>query len=288
MKRVLLLLIAVSFSLFVCLQITNGQSLSLTPLWETDSIFGTPESAVYDSLRECIYVSNYNSESGFRAIQDTLKDEFISKVDLQGNVLGLKWVEGLLGPTGIAIFGNKLYAVERGSLAEIDIPSATIENRYPIPDFGFPNDIVISDQGIIYISDSEKNCIYRFIGNTVELWLQDSLIAGPNGLCIDGQNLIIGNSNENSLISASLLDRSVQVIAQHVSSIIDGIVRYKDVYITTSKTDISATDLPGNTVKLMSAGNQNEWYADFAFIEEQKILVFPTLFTKRVAAFHIE
>jgi hypothetical protein len=38
----------------------------------------------------------------------------------------------------------------------------------------------------------------------------------------------------------------------------------------------------------MSAGNPDVWYADFAFIPNQRILVFPTLYTKRVVAFRID
>jgi DNA-binding beta-propeller fold protein YncE len=282
------IIIPVFLSLFFCFQLANGQTIKLIPAWESDTIFDTPESAVYDSINNCIYIGNFNDEGGFRRREDTLKNEFISKIDLQGNILELKWIDGLFGPTGIAIFEDKLFAVERGFLTSMDIPTGTIEYRYPIPDFGFPNDIVIDDQGIIYISDSEKNCIYHFSGKKVEIWLQDSLISGPNGLCIDGQNLIIGNSNENNLLSVSLADKKVTVIAKNTSKIVDGIMLYNDHFIISGRTKIVITDLSGMTNELIDSNNQEEWYADFDLVPDRQMLVIPTLFSNRVVAFRIK
>ncbi|MFI1771913.1 hypothetical protein [Thalassobellus citreus] len=58
---------------------------SIEFLWETDSVFKTPESALYDETRQVIYVSNVN-------LNPRKKDEngFISKLDKNGNITELE------------------------------------------------------------------------------------------------------------------------------------------------------------------------------------------------------
>jgi sugar lactone lactonase YvrE len=266
----------------------SAQEVRLTPVWETDSLFGTPESAAYYSLHNCIYISNFNDQGGFRKKPDTIRNEFISKIDPDGNIIALHWVDSLLGPTGIAIFKDKLYIVERGYLTLINIDKHAIEKRIPIPGYGFPNDIAIGPEGTIYISDSERNCIYRFTGNEIECWLRDSLFAGLNGLLVDGQRLIVGNSNENTLLTVNLADKSVTVMAKNVNVIVDGIILYNNHMLTSGKAKIVSTNTEGKTDVIAEAANENEWYADFYLIQNKNLLVVPTLFTNRVVAFRIE
>jgi hypothetical protein len=281
------------YSIAVCfllnfMNLLKSQDIQLIPVWETDSVFFTPESATYDSIRDCIYISNFNDQGGFRDKNDTLHNEFISKIDRNGKLIALHWTDGLFGPTGIAIYKDKLYAVERGFMAKIDIASHSIDKRYPIPNFGFPNDIAIAPDKTIYISDSEKNCIYRFAGDKIECWLEDRLFAGINGLFLEGQQLIVGNSNENSLLSVNITNKKVTVIATNVNKIVDGITLFKDHYITSGRTKMASTDEEGKTTELIEAGNQKEWYADFDFVRNIQMLVVPTLFTNRVIAFGIK
>ena len=67
-------------------------------LWQTDSVFKTPESCVFDAVRNQIYVSNVN-------MNPRKKDNngFISSIG-QDSKLNLKWVTGLNAPKGMGIY----------------------------------------------------------------------------------------------------------------------------------------------------------------------------------------
>jgi hypothetical protein len=264
-----------------------GQTIRLMPAWETDSLFSMPESAAFDSINNCIYISNFNDEGGFRKKEDTLRNEFISKIDCEGNIIELNWVDGLYGPTGIALLKERLYAVERGFVAIVDISTGSIQDRIAIPDFGFPNDIAVAPDGIMYISDSERNCIYRFDGQKIEHWLSNSLFTGINCLYVDGDYLIVGNSGINTMLRVNFSTRQVSIMAKNALKFADGIARFGNEFIVAGETRIAQIDTTGSPTGLIDADNSHEWYADFYLIGDQNLLIVPTLFTNRVVAFRI-
>ena len=86
-----------------------------------------PESVVYDPARKILYISNLDQYG-------TPGSQCISKVSPDGELLEPCWVQGLVNPTGLAIYQDKLLVVERKNVAEIDLESGHIENRYQVPD----------------------------------------------------------------------------------------------------------------------------------------------------------
>ena len=182
----------------------TDNNIKLSKIWESESVFMTPESVVFDSLRNCLYVSNFNDKGGFRKRADTISDECISKVDLDGNVIEMRWVDNLLGPCGITIFKDTLYAVERNCLTLINIDKHSIIKRISIDNSDFLNDLAIDKNGNIYVSDTGDNgIIYKITNCEVNVWLQDTLLHNTNGLYMDNDNLIIGNQGNATLLSVS-------------------------------------------------------------------------------------
>lgn len=133
---------------------TASFGFSQTPefVWETDSLFDKPESAVYDVKKQVIYVSNING-------QYCTKDGngFISRVDLDGNILELNWVTGLNSPQGLALHGNKLYVADVDEIMEIDVDQEKIINKYKIDGAKFLNDAASDKSGNIFVSDCKWN-----------------------------------------------------------------------------------------------------------------------------------
>jgi predicted secreted protein len=244
------------------------------------------ESAVYDSARGFIYISNVKF-TGIGEKDFTIFNECISQIDIDGNIHNIRWIDSLLGTTGITIFNDRLYAVERGFLAEIDIRNQKIIRRYPIPDFGFPNDIAFEKNGFAYITDSEKNCIYRFDGKTIEKWLSDSLFTGINGLYMILDTLIVGNHGKNNMFKVALKDKTVVTMARNAVVFVDGIAPFNHEFIITGGKKIKIIDNNGNSIELMDSNNENEWYGDFYFIQSKDLLIVPTLFTNKVVAFKL-
>ena len=59
------------------------------------------------------------------------------------------------------VYNDILYVIERGNITLINIEEGIIEKRIPIMNTGSLIDLVIDENGDVYISDSGKGCIYR-------------------------------------------------------------------------------------------------------------------------------
>jgi hypothetical protein len=285
MKKFLITVIMFSF-LIQSLSFSQT-NIRLSKLWEVDSVLMTPESVVFDSLRNCLYVSNFNDKGGFRNNTDTIFDECISRVDLQGNVTELRWVDNLIGPTGITIFKDTLYVVERGCLTKINIEKRSIIKRIPITGVGFLNDIVIDNNGDIYISNSGEGAIYKVAGNKSRLWLKDTILQNCNGLYIDSGKLIIGNQGNVNLIAILMADKSTNVLGTDISKGIDGIKKYRQYYIVSWQYDIFMVDERGNSQVILNTSAGSNWNADFELIESKDIIIVPTLLSNKLVAYKI-
>jgi streptogramin lyase len=92
----------------------------------------------------------------------------IAWIGLDGRMDNLRRVSGLKNPTDLAVVGDRIYAVERRSIAEIDIPQAKATGRYAIPEARLPNDIAAAADGSLCITDSKRAAIYRLSAGVVE------------------------------------------------------------------------------------------------------------------------
>ena len=94
-------------------------------VWETEKIFELPESVIYDSTNDVLYVSNI-TDHPFK------KDGtgYISKIGVDGNIIEKKWIDKLNAPKGLTISKDKLYIADVDELVEVDIASAKITNKF--------------------------------------------------------------------------------------------------------------------------------------------------------------
>jgi len=258
---------------------------SVKKAWETTKAFLIPESAAYDPVRDVIYVSNYD---GYNRSRKEGK-QFISKVSLEGKIEELKWVEGVFNPTGLVVFGDKLYAAEVRSLVEIEINSGQVVNRFSAPGSIFLNDVAIDDSGNIYISDSAKHMIYRFSDGQFEEWLKGDDIKNPNGLHVHDNQLIVGNNGDNCLKSINLSDKKISILVNLGPGIIDGIKSDKDGNFIVSHWGgkIFRISPTGHVTKLLDTTASKINSADFEYILEKNLIIIPTFFDNRVIAYQI-
>lgn len=253
--------------------------------WKTTKAFMMPESTVYDSVRDVIYVSNYDGYNRSRK-EGT---QFISKVTMNGKIEELKWITGVFNPTGLAIFQDRLYAAEIRSLVEIDLNSGQIVNRYPAPGSVFLNDIAIDESGNIYISDSAKHMIYRFADGQFEEWLKGDKIRNPNGLHVHENQLIVGNNGDNCLKSVNLTDKKMSTIVKFGPGIIDGVKSDKDGNFLVShwQGKLYRVTQEGKITKLLDTTAPEINEADFEYILEKNLIIIPTFFDNRVIAYQV-
>jgi len=281
-KKTLTLLMTLMYMVSVSAKIS---SVELKQIWATESSLMIPESVIYDPVDSVIYVSNIDGDP-------LLADGagFISKLNSEGEITQLKWITGLNAPKGMGIFNRNLFVSDLTEIVEINIIENKITNKYPVPEAKLLNDIAIDTLGNIFISETSRgnDSIYRLSGGELDKWHNSEFIQRPNGLLIDGDNLVVGSSGTKNIVQLSIVNNEL-VRKIKVNSIIDGIVRidaerlifsdwYGKIFLLENFTDVS---LIKDTIHL----KQNA--ADIFFVEELGLLLIPTFFDNRIIAYEI-
>jgi sugar lactone lactonase YvrE len=257
------------------------QHQDLRKVWELTRTFKFPESVQYDRKRDMLYVSNFFNQG----------NEFISRVKPDGTVQDLEWVTGLDRPTGLYLAGDLLYVIERGNLVEIDVATGEIANRYPIPEPGFPNDVTGDpESGAIYITDSQRHRVYRFVDGEFEVWMEGGGLAGPNGIYLDGGRLLVGCSGDGCVRSVGLGDKKVEtLVCLGAGSVMDGLR-------SDGRGNFIVSDFNGRAFLVTPAGEKTEllntsargiFCADLEYVSGRELLVVPTLNDNRLVAYEL-
>jgi len=255
---------------------------SLAEAWISPPLFGAPESAAYDAERELLYVTNYY----FSPAGGT---EVVSQVGLDGRMVNARWITGLEHPTGIAVRGELVFFVERRSLTEADRETGEIVERHAFPDPGFPNDVAFDEAGAAYVSDGQQGRIYRFAGESVEVWYEGLPGFQPNGLFARGGELYVGDSGLGSIVAIDLESRALRLVAHlGLGAIVDGLQVGEDGTVLT--TDYGGGRLfrftpDGGRTVLLDASRSRLHLADFAWLPDRGLLVFPTLVDGHLRAY---
>ena len=234
---------------------------TISKLWESEAVFETSESVLYDKERNCLYISNFDQFN----VSNPAKQQYISKITLDGQIEHLKWVDSINNPLGMTMYNGNLFVAERNSIAEIDPETATVIRKIEIPGSVFLNDIAIDKKGDIFISDSRKNVIWKVGKSEIEEWLTGDEILDPNTIYIAGNKLLFGNSGDSYLKSADLKTKEINKIAKFPEGFIDGIRIYDDENYLVSlwRGKIYKVSLTGNTELIFHTQNLGEFTADF-------------------------
>jgi len=266
----------------------------LTKVWETGTVFLTPESVLYDEKRDILYVTSFDNRYNPTNTDETLFTGFISKVKVSGEIENLHWITKLNAPCGVCIYKDRLYTVERGFLTEIDINEGKILKRYRIEGSEFLNDIIVDDNGYIYMSDTSpsapiKSRIYRFREGKSELWEGSDAIYRANGLFIYNKGLLVGNSGDGFLKSIALKDKKITAVISLGAGIIDGIrVDNKGNFLVSHWEGLVYLISPeGKVIKILDTLKDMVNTADFEFIKKKNLLIIPTFMGNKIVAYRL-
>jgi len=254
---------------------------SLKKVWATEKKLATPESVIYSKKEDVLFVSNINGAP-------TEKDGngFISKISTEGKVISLKWASGLHAPKGMGIYKNKLYVTDIDQLVEIDIKNGKILKTYKGKKARFLNDVAIGKDGTVYVSDMKNNTIYYLKEGKFDIWLMVGNLFQPNGLLIEGNNLLVGCMNY--VVSVDLLTKHVRTFITETGSI-DGLVKNgEDQYIISDWSgNVHAINKTSPKLKILSTESDNVNAADIEYIKSKKLLIVPTFFDNRIMAYKV-
>ncbi len=272
-----MMLAAVCLSLAAC----GGQTGTLESEWSTPDTLKTPESIKFDPDRGHIYVSNINGKS-----TDKDNNGFISRLSLDGEIIDLKWIEGLSAPKGMAIVGNRLYVTDINQLVEADLEKGEITRRYDAEGSEFLNDAAADDSGNVYVSDMSADIIYKLEKGVMTAWLREDWLDHPNGLFFSDGRLYIGCSGFIRAVDTAT-GETAETIDTGFS--IDGLV-------PDGKGGFIASDWSGKTVRIDREGNQEVILdtssegvnsADIEYIAQMSLLIIPTFGDNRAVAYKL-
>jgi hypothetical protein len=282
-----LILSAVALSLSVPLPAAEPNLI-----WEATG-FQSPESAIYDEVRDVIYVSNLATR-GKEAIPG---DGFISKLSPSGQIIDLKWVTGFDNPKGVTLANGRLYVGDDKDLVEIDLNAGQIVARYePADGPGNFNDVTADSAGNVYVCSGRLHTVFRLQDGRFEPWvkLDRDQTGGINGLRAEADRLLLGgwtlkdaNGEEQlgHLSTVDLATKSVGRIGHQPISRIDGIepdgqggYTVTD-WVTGQVSTVTADGVPAT---LMTLGQGT---ADHEYIIAQQMLIMPSMLDGIVRAF---
>lgn len=179
--------------------------------------FSTPESVRWDEIRDVYWVSNINGNPNQKD-----NNGFIARMRPDGTVDSLRFIAGgangvtLNAPKGMAMQGDTLWVSDIDMVRAFDAnsgaPLASVDLRRLRA--VFLNDVVIGDDGAVYITDTGirfdsrgnmtkpgRDRVFRVEGGTASLALDADALGGPNGLAWDGGRgrFVIGPFSDRNL-----------------------------------------------------------------------------------------
>ncbi len=272
------------------LLVTAASAAGPKLLWETKGL-AQPESVTYDPVTEVLYVSNING-----AVMQRDGNGFITRLKPDGTIMERKWVTGLNAPTGIAVRDRTLYVADIDELVEINAASGRVTKRHKANGAIFLNDLAIAEDGTVYVTDTPMNTIWRLKDGKFEPWLANDDLAGPNGVIVQGDKLIIASfgqmpSSGQEQVLAGLM--TVTIEDQTVAPLgkgkpvgnLDGLLEVADgVYLVTdwAAGALYRIDRKGKVDQLI---NLNQGSADLMYVPASKTVLIPMMLDNTLAAY---
>jgi len=259
----------------------------LTKVWESDTTLRTPESVLYSSKENVLYVSNIDGKA------DELDGSgFISKVSLDGKITNLRWTSGLHAPKGMGIHKNRLYVTDVYRLVAINIENGQAEKTWDaVPQAGaFLNDVTIDKVGTVYVSDNRNNKIYRLKDEKWEVWMDGDQLGSPNGLLAVGTDkLLIGSGKLGALQSIDLKTKAITKLAEGMAAT-DGIEPEgkKNYFVSDWNGQVFHVTPDGKAQQVLDTRAEKVNSADIAYINRQQLLIVPTFFKNKLVAYKWE
>lgn len=273
MKPILAAL-CVTLSLFA-----GAQKHSLKLLWQTDSIVAVPESVLPDTKNNVLYISLINGEPW---TADGVGG--IARLNTDGTGYDSTFITGLNAPKGMGLYNNRLYAADINEVAVIDIASKKIEKRIAIDGASGLNDITVTDNGVVYVSDSKTAKVWRIENDQPTLYLEN--LDGVNGLKAVKNDLYIASGKNFLKADAAKKLSPVTELPQPG----DGVepVGNGDFLVSAWSGYIFYVSAKGKIDTLLETAAQKKNTADIGYDPVKKIVYVPTFFARSISAYQLQ
>lgn len=268
-------------------------AVTAEPVWKIEGFDG-PESALYDSKRNLIYVSNVSGSPIEKNGQG-----YIAKLNPEGGLIEKKWVSDLDAPKGMALVDSTLYVTDIDLLVAINVDTGKVSATYPVAGAKFLNDAVAAPDGRLFVSDMFTDTIHTLSGEKLEIFVQDEELTGPNGLLIEGDKLVVapwGKIKEGFETETPGHLKTVDLSSKKISSLGAGTpVGHLDGVEPDGSGAYLVTDwMAGGLYRIKPSGEAellldlNQGSADLGIIAEKKLAIVPMMNDGSVVAYRIK
>lgn len=254
------------------------QEPELTLLWETSEELTTNESVLYDEASGTIYVANIEGDPVEKDGEGS-----ISIISQEGEIIEQEWISGLNAPKGMGIHDDKLYVTDIDELVEINIAEASVSDTYPVEGAAFLNDVAVSD-GKVYFSDSETGKIHLLEDGEVSTFAEEQ--EGINGLQTDSDGTLYGL--DGSGLKQYSSDGSADVLNDVVTGGDGLIILGDDTYLASRWQGEIWLIEDDEEFKLLDTKEEESNTADIGYIASENMVLVPTFFKNKVAAYQLE
>jgi enoyl-CoA hydratase/carnithine racemase len=293
-KRKLSFALAIGLFSATALHTAHAEEVNATPSlsqqWETEG-FSWPESVLAIPGHEWLYVSNVNEgEPGF-----------VSRITRDGKIDQLKWVDGITTATGMGYYDGKIYVADQTQIQVIELESGKLLAPIPATEAKALNDIAITKDGKILVSDVLSGSIHTVSDGKVIPWAKFEEAVLPNGVEIQGDDLIIGNMGTTlkqdmrtltedeygALYRVNIADQSIELVEPTLKTgAYDGVVAYQDAILASNPFNGQLMYVANGKKTLLLDGVEGG-IADIGMDTENDVLYAPMLFTGKVVAYQL-
>jgi len=256
----------------------NAQKHKLVQLWATDAVVATPESVLADTKDHKLYVSLIDGGPW-----DADGKGGIGRLTDMGTQYDSLWFTGLSAPKGLGFHRNKMYVADISDVVVIDVSSAKQIRKIPVEGASGLNDITVTEDGIVYVSDSKTSKVWKLKDEKPTLYLDS--VKGANGLKAVKDDLYYA---QGSALMKADAKKQITRIAD-VGQGIDGIepVGNGDFLVTSWSGYIFYVYANGQTELLLDTHEQKKNTADIGYDPAKKIVYVPTFFDRRIVAYQL-
>lgn len=284
-----------------------AQTSTYQKLWETNPEFQKPSAVTYDVKNNVYYVANQSKtvlDSGY----DFEKDGFISKVSPKGEIITLKWIEGLMDPFDVFVKDNLLYIADSEVLVIADIAQGKVikqvsakafvgKDREPLaivrdddlkstetsekdiipppppPEINMLSCLAGSPDGSIFVSDYGCSAVYQWKNNKLTLLVRDSRVRTRDNIIWDYPTSRLWVLNFDLIYALSPTDKSMREIAVEPASPLTGIARMQDSYLLINSFEKVFQFKGGELTPLFQGDNECGCHTDIEYANGEIVIL---------------
>ena len=183
-----------------------------TPLLRVTEGIATPESVLYDEASDRYLVSNINGKP-----DGVDNNGYISELSPDGKVVKEKFIAGGVGktkldaPKGSGISGGVLFVADISVVRMFDLKTGTPKGDVAVPGATFLNDIAVSKDGRVFVSDSGiksgasgfeptgSDAVYVIEKGKLTTVAKSKDLGGPNGLVVVDGGVLVNTFNSDEV-----------------------------------------------------------------------------------------